>query len=156
MMKRLICCLSNEDGLILGITMIILGIFTMLGLSAIIFTTTEMQVATNEKFHKIAFYGAEAARGYVPKNMELYGIRNIIENENLSFPNTTDASVVQPLSSHQSFNGNVQYNGDSAPPRGSGYEVGTFKAHTYQMTCNGYGPYNSQSQIEAGFYRIGF
>ena len=156
MKKRIVRCLRNEDGLILGITLIILGIFTILGLSAIIFTTTEMQVASNDQFHKIAFYGAEAARGYVPKNVELYGIANVIEDEGLSFPNTTDASEKQSLSSHQSFNGMVQYNGDSAPPRGSGYEVGTFKAHTYQMSCNGYGPYNSQSQVEAGFYRIGF
>jgi len=155
-MKQFERFLKNEDGLILGITLIILGIFTILGLSAIIFTTTEMQVASNEQFHKIAFYGAEAARGYVPKNVELYGSANVIEDQGLSFPNTTDASVKQSLSPHQSFNGVVQYNGDSAPPRGSGYEVGTFKAHTYQMSCNGYGPYKSQSQVEAGFYRIGF
>jgi Tfp pilus assembly protein PilX len=148
--------LRNEEGLILGITLIILGIFTILGISAIIFSTTEVQVAANEKFHKIAFYGAEAARGYVPKNVDLYGVDNTIENTGLAFPNNADASEKQPLSSHQSFNGEVKYNGGSAPPRGSGYEVGTFRAHTYQMTCNGYGPYNSQSQVEAGFYRIGF
>ena len=155
-MRRFKQCLRNEDGLILGITLIILGIFTILGLSAIIFTTTEMEVATNEEFHKIAFYGAEAARGYVPKKVELYGNANVIEDQGISFPNTTDASVKQYLSSHQSFNGEVQYDGGSTPPRGSGYEVGTFKAHTYRMLCNGYGPHNSQSQIEAGFYRIGF
>ena len=155
-MTRFTQCLKNEDGLVLGITMIILGIFTILGLSAIIFTSTEMQVAANEKFHKIAYYGAEAGRGYVPRNVELYGVDNIVEDQGLSFPNTDDATERQPLSSYQSFNGEVQCNGDSAPPRGSGYEVGTFKAHTYQMSSNGYGPYNSQSQIEAGFYRIGF
>ena len=156
MKKQLMPCLRNEDGLILAITLIILGIFTILGISAIVFTTTEMQVASNDQFHKIAFYGAEAARGYVPKNVELYGMTNVIEDESLSFPDTADASAKQPLSSHQAFNGEVQYNGGSAPPRGSGYEVGTFKAHTYQMSCNGYGPYNSRSQVEAGFYRIGF
>jgi hypothetical protein len=156
MMKWFSRCLNNEDGIILGITLLILGIFTILGLSAIIFTTTEVQVATNEKFHKIAFYGAEAGRGYVPKNVELYGMGNIIENQGLSFPDTGDAAVKQSLSSHQSFNGEVQYNGGSAPPRGSGYEVGTFKAHTYQMSSNGYGPQKSQSRVEAGFYRIGF
>ena len=156
MKKQMMQSLRNEDGLILGITLIILGIFTILGLSAIIFSTTEMQVAANDQFHKIAFYGAEAARGYVPKNVDLYGTANIIEEQGLSFPSTTDASVKQSLSSHQSFNGEVRYNGDSAPPRGSGYEVGTFKAHTYEMSCNGFGPYTSQSQVEAGFYRIGF
>lgn len=148
--------LTNEDGLILGITLIILGIFTILGISAIVFSTTEMQVAANEKFHKIAFYGAEAGRGYVPQNTDLYGVDNITVDEGLSFPNVTDAAEKQALSSFQSFNGEVQYSGSSAPPRGSGFEVGTFTAHRYQMTSNGYGPYASQSQVEAGFYRIGF
>jgi hypothetical protein len=148
--------LNNEEGLVLAITMIILGIFTIMGVSAIIFSTTEMQVATNEKFHKIAFYGAEAGRGYVPKNTDLYGMDNIAEAQSLYFPNNDVETERQPLSSYQSFNGEVQYNGSSTPPRGSGYEVGTFSAHGYQMTCNGYGPYTSQSQIEAGFYRIGF
>jgi hypothetical protein len=155
-MKCLNRCLRNEDGLVLGITLLILGIFTILGITATVFTTTEMQVASNDQFHKIAFYGAEAARGYVPNNVDLYGVGNIIENEGVAFPNTEDDSEKLPLSSHQSFKGDVQFNGRSAPPRGSGYEVGTFRAHTYQMGCNGYGPYNSRSQIEAGFYRIGF
>ena len=148
--------LTNEDGLVLAITMIILGIFTILGISAIVFSTTEMQVAANEKFHKIAFYGAEAGRGYVSPKIDLYGADNIIEDEGLSFPNVTDATEKQSLTSYQSFNGEVQYNGSSAPPRGSGFEVGTFAAHRYEMTCNGYGPYTSRSQVEAGFYRIGF
>jgi hypothetical protein len=148
--------LKDEKGLVLAITMMILGIFTILGVSAIVFSSTEMHVATNEKFHKIAFYGAEAGRGFVPKNTDLYGMDNVIEGQSLSFPNNADASEKQSLSSYQSFNGEVQYNGHSAPPRGSGYEVGTFSAHEYQMTCNGYGPYTTRSQIEAGFYRIGF
>jgi hypothetical protein len=148
--------LHDEKGLVLAITMIILGIFTILGASAIVFSTTEMQVAANEKFYKIAFYGAEAGRGYVPKNTDLYGMDNIVEAQSLYFPNNDDESERQSLSSFQSFNGEVQYNGPSAPPRGSGYEVGTFSAHGYEMTCNGYGPYTSQSQVEAGFYRIGF
>ena len=148
--------LTNEDGLVLAITLIILGIFTILGVSAIVFSSTEMQVAANEKFHRIAFYGAEAGRGYVSQTLDLYGADNIIADEGLSFPNVTDAAVKQSLASYQSFNGEVQYIGSSAPPRGSGFEVGAFTAHRYEMTSNGYGPSTSRSQVEAGFYRIGF
>ena len=52
-MKWLKGRLKDEEGLVLAITVIILGIFTIMGVSAIIFSTTEMQVAANEKFHKI-------------------------------------------------------------------------------------------------------
>jgi hypothetical protein len=148
--------LKNEEGIVLGISLIMLGIFTVLGISSIIFTTTEMQIASNDQFYKLAFYGAEAARGYVPQDTDLYGIYNITEDEGLSFPNTGDASEKQSLNSTQAFNGEVTYTGPSAPPRGSGFEVSTFQAHRYRMICNGYGPRNSVSQVEAGFYRIGF
>jgi hypothetical protein len=148
--------LNNEEGIVLGITLIMLAIFTVLGISGIMFTTTELQIASNEQFHKLAFYGAEAARGYVLQNTDLYGIDNVTENAGLNFPNNDNASEKQSLNSTQSFNGEVTYLRPSAPPRGSGFEVGTFQAHKYEMTCNGYGPHDSQSQIEAGFYRIGF
>ncbi len=148
--------LKNEAGFVTGMMLFMLAIFTVLGVSAIVISITEMQLASNDQFYKIAFYGAEAARGYVPRNTDLYGAENTVENETVSFPDKTDATVRQSIGSDQEFNGVVMFNGSALPPRGSGFEVGTFRAHKYQMTCNGYGPRNSESQIEAGFYRIGF
>jgi len=148
--------LNNEAGIVTGMMLFMLAIFTVLGVSAIMISITEVQLASNDQFFKIAFYGAEAARGYVPQNTDLYGVDNIIEDGSLTFPDINDDSVRKSIGSQQEFNGEVMFNGSSAPPRGSGFEVGTFRAHEYQITCNGYGPRNSQSQIEAGFYRIGF
>lgn len=147
---------NNEAGFVTGMMLFMLAIFTVLGVSAIVISMTEMSLASNDQFFKIAFYGAEAGRGYVPRNTDLYGTDNVVVNSALSFPDTTDASVRQSIGTDQEFNGDVMFNGSSLPPRGSGFEVGTFRAHRYQMTCNGYGPRDTQSRIEAGFYRIGF
>ena len=148
--------LRNEAGFVTGMMLFMLATFTVLGVSAIVISITEMQLASNDQFFKIAFYGAEAARGYVPRTTDLYGAENTVENEAINFPDKNDVTVRQSMGSDQEFNGKVMFNGSAGPPRGSGFEVGTFRAHQYQMTCNGYGPRNSQSQIEAGFYRIGF
>ena len=147
---------KNEAGFVTGMMLFMLAIFTVLGVSAIVISINEMQLASNDHFFKIAFYGAEAARGYVPRNTDLYGADNITQDQVITFPDTGDVTVRQSIGSNQEFNGDVMFNGSSLPPRGSGFEVGSFKAHKYQMTCNGYGPRNSESQIEAGFYRIGF
>jgi len=133
-----------------------LATFTVLGVSAIVISINEMQLASNDQFFKIAFYGAEAARGYVPRNTDLYGSENITENQAITFPDSDDVTVRQSIGSGQEFNGEVMFNGSSLPPRGSGFEVGSFRAHKYQMTCTGFGPRNSETQIQAGFYRIGF
>jgi len=147
---------KKDAGFVTGMMLIMLATFTVVGLSAIMISLTEMRIASNDQFTKIAFYGAEAARGYVPIQSDLYGADNIIENSALNFPNNSDTSEKTELGPHQQFNGDVMFIGSSIPPRGSGYEIGTFRAHKYQMTCNGYGPKNSRSQVEAGFYRIGF
>lgn len=148
--------INNENGFVIVIALIMLAIVTVIGIAATRTSETELQISGNEKLHKLSFYAAEAARGYVADDTSLYGGDNITAGVSIYFPNNADSSATYELDSTQSFKGDVQYIGFSAPPRGSGYEAEKFKAHRYQMTCDGYGPSNSQSQIEAGFYRIGF
>jgi hypothetical protein len=147
---------KRENGFVTGMMLFMLAIFTVVGVSAIVMSMTERQIAANDQFSKTAFYGAEAARGYVPVHADLYGVANVVVNAALNFPNNDDAAETTPLGPHQQFNGEVMFLGSAAPPRGSGFEVDTFRAHKYRMTCNGYGPRNSRSKVEAGFYRIGF
>jgi hypothetical protein len=154
MKKR--CPLRNEEGSVLVLALIMLMLLTLLGVSATRTSSIEIQIVENEKSHKIAFYAAEAARAYVAMSTDLYGPDNITVGEYINFPNDEDPSTKHELGSTQSFNGDVEYLGSSAPPRGSGYEVGEFKAHRYKMTCYGYAQSNSESRIESGFYRIGF
>jgi len=149
------CLLKNEDGSVLVIALIMMGLLILLGVSASTTTEIEIQIAGNERSHGIAFYAAEAAGAYVAGSPDLYGPDNITVGGYIDFPNDGDASARYALGS-ASFNGDVEYVGSSAPPRGSGYAVGKFKSHNYRMTCNGYGSPNSESQIQAGFYRIGF
>lgn len=146
---------SNERGSILIVTLLILAILTMVGISASTTTEIELQIAGNENFHKIAFYSAEAARGYVAGNPDLYGSANTTLGKKLSFPNT-DPSQKHALSTGQSFNGDVEYMGSFTVPRGSGFDAGKFKGHRYKMACRGYGPSNARSEVEVIFYRIGF
>ena len=150
------CLLRNEDGSVLVLAVIILSVLTLLGMSATTTTDIELRIAENERSHKIAFYTAEGAEAYVAGNPDLYGPDNITVGQQIAYPDEADPTVKYPLGSSQSLNGNVVYIGPSAPPRGSGYAADKFKAHNYQMTCRGYGPSNATSQIQSGFYRIGF
>jgi hypothetical protein len=155
-MKSYFYLLRKEEGSVLVVGLLILLVLTVIGMAASTTSTIEIQIAGNEKFHKIAFYAAEAARGYVARSPDLYGPDNITTGEALSFPSNTDPDEKFSLSSTQSFYGDVEYVDFSAPPRGSGYEAGKFRAHRYKMTCYGFGPSNAVSEIQAGFYRIGF
>lgn len=164
-MKSFDRLLRNEDGSAIILALMILVLLTVIGIAGSNSTRTEMKIASNDKFHKITFYAAEAARTYVRVKIDLYGPDNITVGSPHWFPNNSDpyvqavseAAVAEyTLNTFQSFTGFVAYTGFSDPPLGSGYQAGKFRSHRYTMTCTGYGPRNSSRQIQAGFYRIGF
>jgi hypothetical protein len=148
--------LKNEEGSALVIALFALLLLTLIGIGGNDTASTEIQIAANDKFHKLSFYAGEAGRAYVASDIALYGPNNISVGSGINFPNDADPSQTYALGPSQSFSGEVEYIGNSQPPRGSGYEAGKFKAHRYQMTVNGQGPRSAMTQIEAGFYRIGF
>jgi len=147
---------KNEKVSVTVLAVVLLMLLTLLGIAATTTSSIEVQIAGNELRHKLAFYSAEAAKGWVIWNPALYGSNNITPGASLSFPNTADPSEEQTLNSNQSFNGSVAYNIPIDPPRGSGYEAGEYRAHRYIMTCNGHSSHNTSTEVEIGFYRIGF
>jgi hypothetical protein len=157
-MKKLKSPFKNQDGIAIVIVMMVLALITAAGVMATRTSTIEMQISTSDKIHKITFYAAEAARAFASLNYDLYSSDNIDTDNPVNFPDDGDHSAKQTLDagSHQSYNGQVKYLTASNVPRGTGYQVGKFKAHVYEMECTGYGPKGTEASIEAGFYRIGF
>ena len=148
--------LNNEDGYMIVVVLMILSILTVIATAGTNNSITERRSATNEQMHQISFYAADTGRTYVYKKSDLYHDDNITVGESLTFPDKDDPSAQYAVGSHEFFNGEVEYRGSGPPPRGSGFEIGMFKAHRYGLTSKGFGPQDSSSEIEAGFYRIGF
>ena len=157
-MQPIVSNFKNQKGFAIVVVLSVLALITLVGIMATRTTSTELQIATSDEIYKISFYAAEAARAYVLSNNNLYSSANINPGTPVGFPDDSDDTVTQALKegSIQYFNGDVEYLSASTPPRGTGFQVGKFKAHIYRMTCTGYGPRDSETTIEAGFYRIGF
>jgi hypothetical protein len=157
-MRSLVKIYDNQEGIAIVTVLLVLALITITAVMASRTTTTELQISTNDQLYKISFYAAEAAQAYVILNPDLYGSANIDPADPINFPDDANPATTQIVDadSIQSFNGEVEYISSMAPPRGSGYQVSKFKAHIYQMTCNGHGPGNSETRVETGFYRIGF
>lgn len=66
-MKRSCRKMMNEEGSVLFVALLILVILTLLGISATTTTEIEIQIAGNEKFHKIAFFHADSGVFSTPK-----------------------------------------------------------------------------------------
>ena len=154
-MKKIISQIKNEEGSVIVVALIIMVLLLIMGISATKMSIIESQILRNTIIQKQAFYGAEAAREYVPPRTALYFGANVDPaGPGINFP---AAPATRISIGSQSFNGNVRYVGSSQPPRGSGTEAGKFRAHRYEITGNGYVNVNeAQCIVEAGFYRLGF
>ena len=147
---------NNENGYIMIVVLMVLSILTVIATAGTNNSITERHSATNEHIHELSFYAADTGRTYVMQHTDLYHEDNITVGESIAFPDNDNSDVQFSIDSTESFKGEVEYLGSSIPPRGSGFEVGKFASHRYQITSTGIGPRNSTSEIEAGFYRVGF
>ena len=59
-MQKTIFIMSNQQGSVIVIAMVILVLLTILGISATTTSTTEVQISTNTVLHNVAFYTAES------------------------------------------------------------------------------------------------
>ena len=138
------------------VVLMILSILTVIATAGTNNSITERRSATNEQIHELAFYAADTGRAYVIEHVDLYHDENITVNGSIAFPDKDNPTVPFSMGTLESFKGNVEYLGAGITPRGSGFEVGRFSSHRYRITTTGSGPRNSKSEIETGFYRIGF
>ncbi|MGD8990981.1 MAG: pilus assembly PilX N-terminal domain-containing protein [Desulfobacterales bacterium] len=148
--------IDNEDGYMIVAVLIILSILTVIATAGTNNSITEQRSATNEQIHELSFYAADTGRTYVIEHADLYHDDNITIGGSIAFPDNDNPATQFAVGSLESFNGHVEYMGPAVPPRGSGFEVGHFFSHRYCITSTGFGPRNAKSEIETGFYRIGF
>jgi hypothetical protein len=59
--------LRSEKGSVMVVALLVLIILTIIGIGANNTTSTDIQIAANEKFHKVAFYNADAGVYGTPK-----------------------------------------------------------------------------------------
>lgn len=149
---------KNQDGMVMAVCLMILLLVTVLGVMSIRTSTSDLQITTNHQIYNRSFYAAEAAKAYVRNHPDLYGSQNVSPGSPVRFPNIDDPLATRAIASgtSEAFNGEVEYLQSTVPPRGSGFQVGKFRAHIYRMECRGHGPRDSIGRIEVGFYRMGF
>jgi len=97
MMKLLV----KEQGSVMIIALLILALLTIIGISAAKTSGIEIQIAANEKFHKIAFYNADSGIYVTPKLISLcidsgeiqQGLSKITYLDSSGDPDPTDSTL---------------------------------------------------------------
>jgi Tfp pilus assembly protein PilX len=79
----------DEEGSAMIIALMIMVVLTILGITATTTTEIELQIAGNERFHKIAFYNADAGIYTSPKV-----VRSVLETEEGQQPNFANVTYL--------------------------------------------------------------
>jgi len=82
------CPLGNENGFVLATALWVLLLLVFIGITSVTTSSVEVQVAANDKFHKIAFYDADGGIFSTPKL-----ITNAIETGANPVPPVIDAKL---------------------------------------------------------------
>jgi hypothetical protein len=161
---------NNENGMALVIVLLILAIVTILGIGATQTSTTEVQLASNERRLVDEFYKVEGglldtlersnvwlsdafllagptSASYTNSSVNIDGGANdaiaeirYITNTGTTVAGLSTAANNLPLSSHT-----------GPAPAGSGYSMGKFEAHRYGVTVTSSG---GNSNVQSGVWKV--
>lgn len=156
---------KNEDGYVMISALLVSVLVIIIGVMSVRTSSSDLEISTNDQLRGRSFYAAETARAFVRANPDLYGSGNTTNGTPASFSDANVPTItrLKILGENKGFKVTVEYLIDRSCPRGSGNSTPTFRCHYYEMVCEGDGPRyvaalprESITEIEAGFYRIGF
>lgn len=133
------------------LTLLVMLILTIIGLSASTTTVIELKIANNDTLTKKAFMSADAGISYAISNTSLYDN----DNTDPAKPVTESRTPTDDLSYSVVVTYVTGTTGGSFV-RGSGYSAsGKTKFHVYQVDSTGSNSGGATSDVSAKGYRIG-
>lgn len=126
--------LAREEGMALIVSVMILLVVTVLGLSAMQLGTTESLVSGSFRASEDAFYASDGGINWI-RTVFMY-----FNGTAQAFPTGGD---VVPVSA----SGNINPDGTGPPPIGKGLSAVYFGSQFYQITSVGTAPQNARSTI---------
>ena len=146
-MQKVKTILKNEEGSIIVISIMILALLTVIGISATRTSTVETQISTNDFLN---FYAAESGwqvsanwldsqypLSTIDRGLDMTG--GVVDFTNPKY-NTPDSFQ---LAANKSFSVRLRFTGAYIVP---GYST-EFKRYRYEIDSDGIGPLNSQAQV---------
>lgn len=173
-----ITLVADERGMMIIVVMIMLLLLSILGMTMLTSTTSDLQIAGNYRNSLETFYAGDAAVQFGETFSSIY--TQIIPNVATSWPlpgqgtvldgttyvPTSTANTNQPNYNHIQVNGKdsadvkVELVGTGGLPVGYGSQEDagnggmSFKANYYAISVIAYGPNNSTAQFESSIARV--
>ncbi len=145
--------LQNERGVILIVVLVMLLLLSVLGLTVLSNTTSELRIAGNHRNFQEAFFNADGS-------LEQAIINNDITSDGIwdgfIYMNSAGlpvAATTLPAGTTAVAQIHSEFLNEGKPPRGSGFDDSTVATY-YDVDVVGYGPSSSEVAIDAGIVKF--
>jgi Tfp pilus assembly protein PilX len=139
--------LRNQHGSVLVVSIILLLVFTVIGLYTLGSATVDVKISGNKRGYDVAFGAANGGLDYALATVPFSSMD--WSNPSVAFASPPNAAV--------EFTGTVTYLGNTTPPVGSGTGTRVFRAHHYRVDSQGTDSSGiATTTVQAWGYRIGF
>ena len=152
-MNHMVSTFNSEKGSALILSLLILLLLTLMGISAVTTSTVGIQMAGSEKLYQLAFYSAESgwqrALNWLD-NQYLWDVRNRVWNGTTFVEVSGSLQEAHSVSIPLANDNNTQYSvkielaGTALVP---GYST-SFRRVNYKLKSEGFGPGNTRSVVE--------
>ncbi len=132
---------SNQKGTVLVMSMSILVILTLIGVSAMRNSSLEVKMATSVQDTTNAFHAAESGLG---KMLSTTG----------NFDVSAETTASYTFGSYASTEIKTNFIDFSPPPRGSGYSIINYQTANFDQKSTGTTTSNAKSVIHQGIYQV--
>lgn len=152
--------LANQRGVVLILVLIMLLLFSILGATVLTSATSELQVTGNYRNQQQTFFTAD---GILEQGQLSNDIYSVITNTGdiwtgvISYTATGSVTVtpdtVAATGSTNTAQVVAEFVDSGPPPRGSGFDE-TYQANYYNLDVTGYGPNNTELEINSTIARM--
>ncbi len=152
--------LANQQGVVLILVLIMMLLFSILGATVLTSATSELQVTGNYRNQQQAFFTTDGALEQSQLSNAIYGVMTTPEDIWTGVISYTAAGVVTVTPNTLVAAGSTNAAQvvaefiDSGPaPKGSGFDE-TYQANYFSLDVTGYGPNNTELEINASIARM--
>jgi hypothetical protein len=144
--------LSNEQGSILLIALVLLVVMGIFGSILTATSTTEQKISGNYRSHQESFYAADRAVEYAlletdstDEDIDLYNDDNDSNVAHRDYLELNNSGIEDPDDSTEEDANQITYISTGTPASGSGMSATTVEARNYRVTTVGVFPLSSEN-----------
>ena len=148
-MRKMVRILNNQNGVVMLMSLLVMALLTLVGMSALSTSDVELAIAANTKANKMAYYNGEAGLEYTRGVLQNSLVKEVFTNpdgDDMDLEDIDDGDEDSYITATYDSPDNFDFTTTVTIS-------GTYPGNIFEITSVGKGPDNAETTILASFVR---